>query len=285
MPAAAALGAIVRASCLSTLYTAAHVRRYDLGLISGALLEITSEFQATDSARAWIVGAAKAGACVGTFLGGAAMYKYGRTRTVGAASLFFIAGPLLMALATSITQLVLGRLVIGLGIGMSAVVIPAYIAEMAPAALRGAAVVAYEAMLCMGMLASLLVDAALSVRVLNVQSCLCSCGIAHELKVAMVLTHCVHCAHTCDTTRWQAQMRERRSREHNACMQDVKYSWRLMTGSPLVPALLLALSPWLLPESPRWLLMQGDLDSALAVLLRVNRTRVRFRLTVAGAGV
>ena len=92
------------------------------------------------------------------------MYKYGRVRTVGASSLFFIAGPLLMAFATSIAQLVLGRLVIGLGIGVSAVVIPAYLAEMAPPALRGAAVVTYEAMLCGGMVASILVDAALEVR-------------------------------------------------------------------------------------------------------------------------
>ena len=60
-----------------------------------------------------------------------------------------------------------------------------------------------------------------------------------------------------------------------SALQDATFGWRLMTGSPLLPAVVLAASPWLLPESPRWLLMRGDMDGALAVLLRVNRTRVR----------
>lgn len=110
------------------------------------------------------MGAAKAGACLGTFLGGAAMYKYGRVRTVGGSGAFFVAGPALMASARGIAQLVVGRLVIGLGIGISAVVIPAYLAEMAPARLRGALVITYEGLLCIGMLMSIITDATLEVR-------------------------------------------------------------------------------------------------------------------------
>jgi len=52
----------------------------------------------------------------------------------------------------------LGRLIIGVGIGISAVVVPAYIGEMAPDSRRGALVSVYEAMLCIGMLAATLVD-------------------------------------------------------------------------------------------------------------------------------
>lgn len=44
---------------------------------------------------------------------------------------------------------------------MSAVVVPAYLGEVAPAALRGRIVEAYEVMLCLGMLSAMLVDAAL----------------------------------------------------------------------------------------------------------------------------
>jgi MFS family permease len=56
-----------------------------------------------------------------------------------------------------------GRFVTGLGIGASAIVVPAYLAEIAPAARRGAVVQMYEVMLCMGMLAAVLADFLLQV--------------------------------------------------------------------------------------------------------------------------
>ena len=50
---------------------------YDLGLIGGALLNIRDEFGIGDGAAEAIVGAAKFGAFFGTFVGGAAMLRYG----------------------------------------------------------------------------------------------------------------------------------------------------------------------------------------------------------------
>jgi MFS transporter, SP family, solute carrier family 2 (myo-inositol transporter), member 13 len=58
-------------------------------------------------------------------------------------------------------MLVLGRLVVGLGIGISAVVVPAYLGEVAPPHLRGRVVEVYEVMLCAGMLCAALGDWAL----------------------------------------------------------------------------------------------------------------------------
>lgn len=46
-----------------------------------------------------IVGAFKLGACLGTFLGGALMLRYGRQKAIALSSIFFTAGPLLMAAA------------------------------------------------------------------------------------------------------------------------------------------------------------------------------------------
>lgn len=48
-----------------------------------------------------------------------------------------------------------------MGIGVSAVVVPAYLGEVAPARLRGRIVEAYEVLLCIGMLMAMLIDAAL----------------------------------------------------------------------------------------------------------------------------
>jgi MFS family permease len=75
--------------------------RYDLGLIGGAMLGISQAFSITSvSTKEAIVGAAKLGACFGTFLGGALMLRYGRRRAIAAESVFFVAGPLVMAAAT-----------------------------------------------------------------------------------------------------------------------------------------------------------------------------------------
>lgn len=55
----------------------------------------------------------------------------------------------------------------------------------------------------------------------------------------------------------------------DAAFQSLPGNWRWMVGAPLVPALLLSLSLCLLPESPRWLVIRGRLDEALAVIHRV----------------
>ena len=58
--------------------------------------------------------------------------------------------------------LIAGRLLIGMGIGISAVVVPAYLGELSPAKVRGRIVEVYEVLLCIGMLAAVLADVALA---------------------------------------------------------------------------------------------------------------------------
>lgn len=57
-------------------------------------------------------------------------------------------------------------------------------------------------------------------------------------------------------------------------LQSLPNNWRWMVGSPLVPALLLGAAPWILPESPRWLVMRGELSAALAALHQVKYSQV-----------
>ena len=155
----------VQRMCTSALCQLVALRvRYDLGLIGGAMLDIEEEFNTSENDAAAVVGSAKAGAVLGTFFGGAYMYRYGRLKAIAVDSVFFVVGPVIMAVAQSVAALVLGRFVIGLGVGTSAVVVPAYLGEMAPPSIRGAVIIMYEIMLCIGMMSSTLVDAALQVR-------------------------------------------------------------------------------------------------------------------------
>ncbi|KAI8468592.1 MAG: major facilitator superfamily domain-containing protein [Monoraphidium minutum] len=123
---------------------------YDLGLIGGAMHGISAEFGIhTTSTKELIVAAAKAGAFFGTFLGAAGMLRYGRRAAIGGLGCLFLTGPILMAAAGLHGThgpgcLIAGRFITGLGIGASAIVVPAYLAELAPAKTRGSIVAIYE---------------------------------------------------------------------------------------------------------------------------------------------
>ncbi len=78
-----------------------------------------------------------------------------------------------------------GRFVTGLGIGASAIVVPAFLAEISPAAHRGAVVQMYEVMLCVGMLAAVLADF-----LLQVPRRVAAAGAAAAMPALCVRLHC-----------------------------------------------------------------------------------------------
>ena len=75
---------------------------FDLGLIGGALLLIQEQLGFGDGGAQLVVGAAKIGAVGGTFAGGALMLHYGRKKAMAINSVFFLAGPAIMAAAVNI---------------------------------------------------------------------------------------------------------------------------------------------------------------------------------------
>jgi sugar porter (SP) family MFS transporter len=61
---------------------------------------------------------------------------------------------------------------------------------------------------------------------------------------------------------------------------NIQYGWRWMFGSEAIPAILLLMLLFLVPESPRWLTKQGRTEEALRILSRVRdseRAQVRYR--------
>lgn len=147
---------LVRLACFAAL--GGFMFGYDLGLISGAIMYIHDEFGTSEEQEEAIVGATKFGAVFGTFVGGAAMDILGRRKAIALSGLFFVVGPLAMAFASGVNALVVGRFIIGVGVGSSAVAVPAYLGEMAPASRRGMVVCLYELFLCFGLLSSCVVD-------------------------------------------------------------------------------------------------------------------------------
>ncbi|XP_054776341.1 probable inositol transporter 2 [Prosopis cineraria] len=116
---------------------------YDTGVISGALLYIRDDFQAVANS-AWLQGAvvsfALIGATIGSVGGGWMSDVFGRKLSIFIADLLLVAGSVIMGAAWNPIALLAGRVVAGLGIGMTSAAAPLYISEVSPAKVRGALV-------------------------------------------------------------------------------------------------------------------------------------------------
>ena len=184
---------------------------YDTGVISGALLFIRQDFAPLSPfMEGIIVSTLLVGAVVGALSGGPLSDRFGRRPTALLAAVIFGLGALAVAFAPSVAFIVLGRFLLGLGVGLASMIVPLYIAEIAPAARRGALVSLNQLMITIGILVSYI--------------------------VGVIFTPIE--------------------------------GWRYMFGVALIPALILGIGMFGLPESPRWLFNVGQVEKARAVLGR-----------------
>jgi sugar porter (SP) family MFS transporter len=135
---------------------------YDTGVISGAILFIGKDFTLTTRLQEFTISIVLIGAIAGSAGAGALADRLGRRMALLLAGAVFGAGALVSAFAPAIGVLLIGRLIVGLAIGVSSVVSPLYISEVAPADVRGALVSLYQFAITVGILAAFLVDYALA---------------------------------------------------------------------------------------------------------------------------
>lgn len=187
---------------------------YDTGIISGALLSISTEYQLSPAKQEVVAAAILLGATIGGLGTGAFTHRFGPRRTIIVIAAIFAVGATAASLAPNPTILAVARVVLGIAVGASSQSVPAYVAELAPAARRGMLVVTFSVAIGLGILSASLVGFGLH-------------GIL---------------------------------------------SWRWMIAMGAIPACVLFLAMFALPESPRWLVAQDRLDEARHALAQV-RTR------------
>lgn len=112
---------------------------YDNGIVAAAILFVPDELPLSPTVEGLVVSSGVIGAMVGSISSGPLADKIGRQRMLLAAAVVFLIGAAGAGAAPTAEVLVASRLVLGLGIGISSVVVPLYLAEMAPASRRGIA--------------------------------------------------------------------------------------------------------------------------------------------------
>ncbi|GAA5991125.1 hypothetical protein JCM10908_006549 [Rhodotorula pacifica] len=113
---------------------------YDTGVTSSALLAIGTALggrELTLGEQTGIVVSALWGALFGSLVAGRIADIWGRKPVIIAAAVLFILGALEQAAAQFYKEVILGRVLVGIAVGLSSMILPMYLAEIAPSEFRG----------------------------------------------------------------------------------------------------------------------------------------------------
>ena len=202
---------------------------YDTAVISGTTEIVKNQFCLTDMMEGWYVGCALIGSIAGVLVAGTLSDYLGRKVTMLISAALFSISAIGCAVCGSFDGLVAYRIVGGIGIGIVSIVSPIYISEVSPAKIRGTLVSLYQLAVTMGFLLAYLMN------------WIIDANINPEISG--------------DVTLWQKIMHTE--------------AWRGMLGSETIPALLFFLIIFFIPESPKWLIVKGNLDKAARVLGKI----------------
>ena len=110
---------------------------YDSGVINGTVDGLQTAFNSEAIGTGWNVASMLLGCAVGALIAGRAADIFGRRTLLVVAAVFFIISAFGSGIAGGSTEFVVYRLLGGLAVGAASVMAPAYIAEIAPASIRG----------------------------------------------------------------------------------------------------------------------------------------------------
>ncbi|MGI8960335.1 MAG: sugar porter family MFS transporter [Bryobacteraceae bacterium] len=148
--------ALVVSTCVSSL--GGFLFGYDNIVISGAIGHLSRYYGLEPVAIGWAAGCGLVGCLVGSACSGAIADRFGLKKALYTCAACFALSSIGVWLAGSFSLYVFWRVVGGIGIGAASIVAPMYIAEIAPAAVRGRLVVLYQFGIVSGILIAVVVN-------------------------------------------------------------------------------------------------------------------------------
>ena len=202
---------------------------YDTAVISGTIAQVSQLFQLDALQQGWYVGCALIGSIVGVLFAGILSDKLGRKLTMVISAVLFSTSALGCAISADFTQLVIYRIIGGVGIGVVSIVSPLYISEVSVAQYRGRLVSLYQLAVTVGFLGAYLVNYQLL-------------GYAQSGSQLSI--------------DWLNKI-------------FVTEVWRGMLGMEMLPAVLFFIIIFFIPESPRWLIVKGKEEKTVNILEKI----------------
>ena len=138
---------------------------YDTAVISGTISAVAERFALDAMAKGWYVGSALVGSIGGVAVAGWLSDRFGRKPTMLFSSILFSVSAIGCAICFGFTDLVVYRIVGGVGIGIVSIVSPVYISEISPPERRGTMVALYQFAITLGFVFAYLVNYLLLVNV------------------------------------------------------------------------------------------------------------------------
>jgi MFS transporter, SP family, sugar:H+ symporter len=196
---------------------------YDSAVINGAVKAIGDHFHTAAGTLGFAVASALLGAAVGALIAGRVADRFGRLWAMRVAAVLFLISAVGTGLAGTLALLIFFRVIGGVGVGVASVIAPAYIAEIAPARIRGRLGSLQQLAIVLGIFVALLIDYVLA-----------TAAGSSEKNFALGLQ-----------------------------------AWRWMFLVMVIPAVIYGIGAFLIPESPRYLVVKERLAEAGDVLRRV----------------
>jgi MFS family permease len=263
---------------------------------------------ATAWQEGWAMGSALIGCLIGAIISGSLSDRFGRKRLLILAGSVFVISSLGTALVDSFTAFNLWRIAGGMAIGLASNLSPMYIAEVAPAAVRGRLVTMNQFTIVIGILVAQAANYGIAQLGTNADRRALEETAAAPLDAAQVareLAWQVKCkdretliseftslaskrptALDYDGVRDVVeQMNKTRKKKdeinaderlavdaagHGLTSHNVTVGWRWMFGVTAIPACFFFALLFFVPESPRWLVKNGKSSLARSILARIG---------------
>ncbi|KAJ6774874.1 SUGAR TRANSPORT PROTEIN 11 [Salix purpurea] len=156
-------------------------------------------------------------ALVASFFSSTVTRLFGRKISMLFGGLVFLLGAIINGAAVNVAMLIIGRLLLGIGVGFANQSVPIYLSEMAPAKIRGALNIGFQMAITIGILAANLINYG------------------------------------------TAQIKE-------------GYGWRISLGLAAVPALMITVGSFFLPDTPNSILERGHPEESKRMLQKIRGT-------------